>query len=174
MVLIFLTIVGLVLNLTIAYLTARDAHQRGHDRDKWFVIASVFGIFGIIVYLLTRNDHRVPESERQPKRSGIRLSYVGSAVGGMIVLFIIALQVGPFLFPNPSLYNSCGGVTGITVSSDPNPADQCEISMGRWNELQEPRENRGTFQFVAGLSGIVLGPAGFYVFRNRGYPELRA
>jgi len=172
MLIILLAIVGLALNLTIAYLTARDAHQRGHDRDKWFIIASVFGIFGIVVYLLTRNDRRIPESERQPKRSGIRLSYVGSAVVGAIILFIIALQLSPLLFPNPSLYDSCGGVTGITVSSDPSPADQCEISMERWNELQEPRENRGTFQFVAGLSGIVLGPAGFYLFRNRIYSEL--
>lgn len=171
---ILLTIVGLALNLSIAYLTARDAHQRGHDRDKWFIISSVFGIFGIIVYLLTRNDHKVPQSERQPKRSGIRLSYLGSAIVRIIVLFIIAMQVSPLLFPYPSLYDSCGGVTGITVSSDPSPADQCEISIERWNELQEPRENQGTFQFVAGLSGIVFGPAGFYLFRNRVYPELRA
>ena len=167
MIIELITVVGLALNFSIAYLTARDAHKRGHDRDKWFIISSVFGIFGIIVYLLTRNDREVPESERQPKRSGVRLSYIGSAVVGIVVLFIIALQVSPFLFPNPPLYDSCGGITEIIVSSDPSPTDPCEISMERWNELQEPRENRGTFEFVSGLFGIVLGPAGFYLFRKR-------
>jgi hypothetical protein len=166
MIIVLLTVVGIALNLSIAYLTARDAHQRGHDRDKWFVISSVFGILGSIVYLLTRNDRIVPESERQPKRSVKRLSFVGSAVAGMVILFIVALQVGPLLFPNPALYDSCGGVSGITVSSDPGPSDPCEVSVERWNELQEPRENRGTFEFVSGLSGIVLGPAGFYLFKE--------
>jgi hypothetical protein len=170
MLIILLTVVGLALNLSIAYLTAKDAHQRGHDRDKWFVISSVFGIFGIIVYLLTRNDRKIPESERQPKRSGVRLSYVGASVGGMIVLFIIGLQISPFLFPNPSLYDSCGGITGVTVSNNPSPSEPCEVSWERWDKLQEPRENRGTFQFVSGLSGIVLGPAGLYLFKNSSYP----
>jgi len=170
MIIILLAIVGLALNLSIAYLTAKDAHQRGHDRDKWFVISSVFGIFGIIVYLLTRNDRKIPESERQPKRSGVRLSYVGSALVGTIILFIIALQISPFLFPSPSLYDSCGGITGVTVSNNPSPSEPCEVSMEKWDELQEPRENRGTFQFVSGLSGIVLGPAGLYLFKNSSYP----
>lgn len=162
---VLLILLGLMLNFSIAYLTAKDAQKRGHDKDKWFIISFVLGIFGIIIYLLTRNDREVPESERKPNRSLVRLCYIGSAVFGMIFLFVIALAIGPLLFPTPAFYDSCDR---ISVMDDPNPADSCEVSDERWDEVQEIRANRGTFEFLSGLSGIVLGPLFFYAIAHSG------
>lgn len=171
--LIVFVLIGLSVQFILAYLTAIDAHKRGQDRDLWFIAVLVFGIFAIIVHLLTRNDQRLPVSERPTTRTKNRLSYVGVAVVGMIILFVISLQLSPLLFPNPikSEWENCDA---IGPRENPDPNNPCEIPYSQWEKMQEARANQGTFQFLSGLSGLILGPVLLYVLknRNRPYPPL--
>lgn len=164
MLIILLTVVGLALNLSIAYLTAKDAHQRGHDRDKWFVISSVFGIFGIIVYLLTRNDRKIPESERQPKRTKARATYAASAIFVAILLLLISTHIlSPLLFPTPHVSSSDSCYDYGTEDWRDEP---CEVTETQMNEIEEARTTQGFFIFVSGLFGLIAGPAGMYGWKN--------
>lgn len=56
-----------VVQLALAKFTADDAHSRGHDRLLWATVVVLFGILGVVVYLLKRNDEKIPEAERPPK-----------------------------------------------------------------------------------------------------------
>jgi len=53
-----------VVQLFLAMLTADDARKRGQGGIGWFIIVLILGILGIIIYLITRNDKRLPKDER--------------------------------------------------------------------------------------------------------------
>ena len=132
-------LVAVFVQLLLAFLTAQDAHQRGHDRDVWFIAVLIFGILAIIIYLLTRNDREVPYSERKSEKTASRLvhivSYSGSAILGAAVLFVITVYLATFIFPDSPLIEQCGGFADMVYSSHPDPNNPCEITMERRSGL---------------------------------------
>ena len=55
---------------------ASDAHKRGQNRSIWFILSLIFGILTVVVYLLVRNDQKLPKEERSNKRTRIWIIYV--------------------------------------------------------------------------------------------------
>lgn len=55
---------------------ASDAHKRGQNRSIWFILSLIFGILTVVVYLLVRNDQKLPKEERSDKRTRIWIIYV--------------------------------------------------------------------------------------------------
>ncbi len=41
----------------VAILTAKDARKRGMNQLFWLLVAIIFGIFGVVIYLLVRKPH---------------------------------------------------------------------------------------------------------------------
>jgi len=166
MLLLVYLLAGLSVQLLLALFTAKDAHSRGQDRDIWFISVLIFGILAIIIYLLTRNDREVPESDRKSKKTVTRLLYIGSALSGFIILGIISSEINPYLFPPPPLVESCGGYTGLTFSTSPDPNNACEVLPSRRPELRAYRDTREGFQTLASLAGLIIGFFAFYFYRN--------
>ena len=107
-------IVGVVGQIIIAIYTAQDANKRGHDDTWWFMIVMLFGIFGVVIYLLKRNHKRLPDSEVPSSNLNFVLSrlgiYSGSAILGILIAGILAspsdgrsLTIG-LVFPPIAIY----------------------------------------------------------------------
>lgn len=173
-------LVGLAVQLTLATFTARDAHSRGHDRDIWFVLVLIFGIFAILVYLLTRNDRRIPESERPPKQTNSRLSnlavYSGAVIAGIVLFAALGMAAGNVIHPVPDYINwdECDSIS-VDYSNanmvaqdgtDYNPSDPCTVSRQQWENYNQARNSQGTTLFLSIFLGMVLTPAGVYAWRR--------
>lgn len=96
MVLLWVFIGGILFQAVLAKYTAEDAHSRGHNPTEWFFLVLIFGIFAIMIYLLTRNDRRIPESERPPNNLNVRLKngllYFGSVVAALLIFISVEYQ----------------------------------------------------------------------------------
>ena len=102
MVLVWIVIGGIAVQFILAKYTAEDAHSRGHDETQWFLLVMIFGIFAIIIYLLTRNDRRIPESERPPNNLNLRLGSALLYLGSIAVAFF-AFVVLEYQYDIPSV-----------------------------------------------------------------------
>lgn len=79
----------LIFQLMLAYLTAEDAHSRGHSWSIWFISVLIFGVFAVLIHLLIREDTRLPESERT--ESNIEWGHWARKVGVIATLAVIGL-----------------------------------------------------------------------------------
>ena len=102
MVLVWIVIGAIAVQFILAKYTAEDAHSRGHDETQWFLLVMIFGIFAIIIYLLTRNDRRIPESERPPNNLNLRLGSTLLYLGSIAVAFF-AFVVLEYQYDIPSV-----------------------------------------------------------------------
>jgi len=102
MVLVWIVIGAIAVQFILAKYTAEDAHSRGHDETQWFLLVMIFGIFAIIIYLLTRNDRRIPESERPPNNLNLRLGSALLYLGSIAVAFF-AFVVLEYQYDIPSV-----------------------------------------------------------------------
>lgn len=167
-------LVALAVQLTLALFTAKDAHSRGHNRDKWFVLVFVFGLLALLIYLLTRNDTRVPESERKPKRTSKRVTvagiYVGLTIVGLILFSVGGTLVSDALYTERPNWDQCDSISvGVSDNEDVSQSDlsdPCVVSESQWNEYKQAEsayEQRILFSL---LLGLIVPPAGVFYWRN--------
>lgn len=168
MVLVWIVIGGIAVQFILAKYTAEDAHSRGHDETQWFLLVMIFGIFAIIIYLLTRNDRRIPESERPPNNLNPRLSstllYGGSSLVGFILFgWIIGVEVANELFTVNEVLG-CESVTLAEYTDDPG-SGPCVAS----EELTQTVERNWRITITASwLFGLIVPPLLIYLQRSRG------
>jgi hypothetical protein len=86
---LFILLGVFLFQLILASITSKDAYERGHDSVIWFVLVLLFGILSILVYLLTRNDRRLPKPEQSEKsQNHTSPQNVAVAVSGFIILVV--------------------------------------------------------------------------------------
>ena len=166
MVLVWFLITTIIVQYILAKYTAKDAHSRGHNPTDWFVLVLLFGIVAILIYLLSRNDERLPESERPPNKLVPKLTkikiYGGSALFGM---YIIGWLAGPYiadvLFDPLTIYD-CETITTPKYGND-DLSDPCVISEERQSSLNQYW--RYTVQLSL-LFGLLGPPISIYVLRK--------
>lgn len=163
MVLVWLFFGALIVQFALAKFTADDAHSRGHNETSWFVGVLIFGIPAILVYLLTRNDQRLPESERPPNKLNARLSsaaiYGSAALVGLVIFGWIGREVGSALFSVFERYD-CAEVQ----IRDYTAPDACVVSEARYETLE--RNNLNTL-LVFALFGLLAPPSLIYLVRKK-------
>lgn len=164
--LIGLLIGSIIFQIILALFTAKDAHSRGHDRILWFVAVFIFGIFSIIIYLLTRNDSRLPESDRPDKRNlksyGRNVGYYSAfSFAGLILFFILGSVIAPSVYPEPE--TNCETET-ISIGGQEAAGVSCE-DPDNYDAGTENREKRFNFSVIFGLVGFTSFPLGLY-YRN--------
>jgi len=93
MVAIWILLGAVILQGVLAKITADDARSRGHDERVWFVYVLIFGVLAILIYLLTRNDQRLPESERSDSNLEATLSQIGLYASSLIVGIFLSILV---------------------------------------------------------------------------------
>jgi prolipoprotein diacylglyceryltransferase len=157
-------IFAIFLQLILAVYTAKDARERGDDDTLWFIIVLLFGIFATIIYLLQRNDSRLPESEIPPlKRSGPYkiVLYGGSAILGV---FIFGLLLGPMVansfFGLFSVYDHCDEITTDEYDDIDKP---CVISEEKRESLATNYDRTTSIFFYFGL---IAPPVSVYTIRR--------
>ncbi|WP_435186905.1 hypothetical protein [Halobellus sp. EA9] len=99
MIQIGLLLVVVTIQTTFAYFTARDAWSRGHDERRWFLLALIFSVPAIVIYLLTRRDQRLPEADRPSQRSKRWATVVGLYIGVFLIASMVA-SLGSFPIAN--------------------------------------------------------------------------
>jgi len=92
-----LLLIGLFFQAVLAAFVYQDAYSRGDDEGLWVVMTLLLGIFGVLMYLLSRPDEKIPEDERTHSASSIVLKglgiYLVSIVGGLLVGLIAVLGI---------------------------------------------------------------------------------
>jgi len=68
-----------------------DAYQRGDDEGVWAVMTLLFGVLGVLMYLLQRPDERLPDDEQEQSASTSGLRVVGLYIGLLVVGFFVAV-----------------------------------------------------------------------------------
>jgi len=157
-------LLGLLFQGMLAFGVYNDAYQRGDDEGLWTVITLLFGVFGVLMYLLQRPDERLPDDEQEQSASTIGLKivglYGGAVIGGVIVAVLMGLVVADTFYSN-DIPEGCDSL-GYVESGE--PTGPCEIT------YEESESNRGMRNLVAWtslLGGAGLGPLGLYSLRNK-------
>jgi hypothetical protein len=165
--LLIVLIIALSTQIGLAVVTSKDAHSRGHNRLYWFGSVLIFGLLGIIIYLLIRNDSRLPESERPPKQDLKKYGSVAvyltiGAIAGLILFTVIGGAVSKSIYPEPK--TEC-----TTESVDIGGAEAVGVSCedGDLEKVFENQRNRDDVRNVFSLVGIIAG--GFGGLRLRIY-----
>lgn len=157
----------LILQLTLATFTARDAHSRGHDRDMWFILVLLFGIFAILIYLLTRNDSRLPKSDRPTKRTRSRLSaivlYIAVALFGLALSMAVGYPVANAVYSDSLDWQACDS---ISVVDSPSPNDPCRVTENQYDMAKQAESNRQSLLTVSTLFFTAISVGGFHYWRN--------
>ncbi|MDL0138265.1 hypothetical protein PNP85_01910 [Halobacterium salinarum] len=87
---------ALFLQLVLAFFTMEDARSRGHNSAGWFLFVVAFGIFAVLIYLLTRGQ-KLSKSEMAEMRKDRRdwepivIGYCWTLVAVAVLLFLIDL-----------------------------------------------------------------------------------
>ena len=70
-----------------------DCRYRGHDQVKWGIAVLILGIFTVVLYLLVRNDTKIPKSEREEPIDSETV--VVLYCWGLVVLAFLLLILSP-------------------------------------------------------------------------------
>jgi hypothetical protein len=167
-------LVGVGIQVALARYTASDAYKRGAGGRKWFFTVLIFGVIGVLFYLLSRPDERLPPEEQSPNAvdTYLRKTIIYGS-GSIIGLFIAYYGYAPLvevLFPIPNI-EQCGGVsiidttdtTTVTPSEDP-----CAITESRSDQIHQNRQTFGQGLF---LGGFFIPPIGTYLISRYGLFE---
>jgi hypothetical protein len=162
---------GIVIQVALARYTAADAYSRGENGLNWFVVVSTLGIIGVLFYLLSRPDRRLPEDEQPQNKVDPILAKVGLyGVVSVVGVLIAGAAYGPLvesLYPTPN-FDQCGGsiriidaseASGVDVSLD----DPCVMSS---SERQQILQNRQTLSWTLFFAGIIVPSFGTYLIRR--------
>jgi len=159
-------IFAIFLQLILAVYTAKDARERGDDDTLWFIIVLLFGIFATIIYLLQRNDSRLPESEIPPlKRSGPYkiVLYTGSAIVGLLMLGIVGVMIGNSLFGLPEKYDDCESIEMVTDEYG-DISNECAMYSEKHTTLEN---NQKLTTNIFAYSGLIGFPILVYLNRKK-------
>lgn len=160
-------LVGLAVQLILALFTAKDAHSRGHDRDIWFVLVFIFGILAILIYLLTRNDTRIPESDRPETRDFSRLRvfllYFGVTIVGLILFSLVGNAVAEQVHPMPE--NSCE-TEEVDYRGEQQEATVCDNPESDVTQMNKVRDKRNSLREWFNFFGMVVPPASLFAWRR--------
>lgn len=92
MMIVELLLFGLLFQGILAAFVYQDAYQRGDDEGLWTVVTLLFGVIGVLLYLLQRPDEHLSDDERERSAStlGLRVValYTGSLVVGGFIAFV--------------------------------------------------------------------------------------
>lgn len=157
-------LLGLLFQGMLAFGVYNDAYQRGDDEGLWLVMTLLFGVLGVLIYLLQRPDERLPDDEQEQSASTVGLKIVGlygvAVIGGVIVAVLMGLVVADTFYSN-SIPEGCDRLGFVDAGE---PVGPCEITN---EEYESNREMRNTIAWVSLLGGAGLGPLGLYSIRNR-------
>lgn len=156
---------AIVFQTILAIATANDANSRGHSGTKWLILTLIFGIFAILLYLITRDDKRLPEEEQPEKITGLDVGvYISAIAIGGIVFLLVGGLIAPLLFPVPCTGTDDAGETthsGIKCGTD----DITKIE--RIANIQENRQqSQAAISGLLFLLGIIMSPTAVYIYRN--------
>ncbi|MDS0260888.1 hypothetical protein NDI56_15895 [Haloarcula sp. S1CR25-12] len=159
-----LLLIGLFFQGVLAIAVYRDAYSRGVDEGVWTVIAVLFGIVGVLLYLLARPDQTIPEDEREQAASTQGLKTIGvysvAVIVGVIIAMVIGIGVADTFYSN-SIPEGCDRLEFVDANE---PVGPCEITK---EEYESDREMRNMVAWMSLLGGAGLGPLGLYSIRNR-------
>jgi formate hydrogenlyase subunit 3/multisubunit Na+/H+ antiporter MnhD subunit len=158
----FIILGGVIFQIILAVAVVNDARSRGHDGLKWLVLTLLFGIAAVLIYLITRNDEKLPESDR-PEDIGVRAVtlYSITIIGGLILGLVVAATLNTFVYPIPCTGDSQGTDTveaGVNCAHD--SVDE------RVEAQRDTREQRNEVALYSILGGGVGLPALLYSYRN--------
>lgn len=90
-------VVGVVIQAFFAIAVYKDAYARQDEEGFWGVVTLLFGILGVLLYLVVRPDERVPRSERTSSELTLKMRtaslYLLAAVIGLAVSFPYATSI---------------------------------------------------------------------------------
>lgn len=97
-------VAGFVFRIVLAHFVVEDARTRGHNTKLWLGSVLILGTLAAVIYLVKRNDRRLPESERPPKRDWKRTirtatRYGVAAVVGMLLLSQVGGAIAESIYP---------------------------------------------------------------------------
>ncbi|MGQ3328615.1 hypothetical protein [Halorubrum sp. FL23] len=161
-------IISGLFHFVLAYFTAKDAQSRGHDRLFWFIAVLILGVMSILIYLLIRNDSRIPEAERPESRDLKRyirpVTVFGiTAILGLITFSLMGGALAETIYPEPDV--DCG-VETIEIDGQEAGSFSCE-SQEDYQKQFENNRKQNNFQSNLGLLGFVVAPTGLWLVRRR-------
>lgn len=174
-VVLLILLLAVVFQFVLAHFTARDARERGHNSTAWFGLVLLFGVFSVLVYILTRNDRKLPPSDRPPARDwGAVIASIGPYAGVSVVGLLLIAPVGGYVagavYPVPPDEEFCekgteevGGETRevITCSNE-----QVSRSVSHAETQREQREKQRELTGLFSLVGVLLPPVLLAFYRR--------
>jgi len=155
---------ALIFQGILAVAVYNDAYQRGDDEGLWVVLTLLFGVLGVLLYLLQRPDERLPADEQEQSAStvGLRIValYGGAVIGGVIVAVMIGWVVADTFYSN-SIPEGCDRLHFVESGE---PVGPCEMTN---EEHESNREMQNMIAWASLLSGAGIGPLGLYSIRNQ-------
>lgn len=153
----------LLLHILLVYLTVKDARTRGHSEFWWGIFTIIFGIFAIIIYLLIRNDQRLPEAERPEVFDWVGLGTNFSYIIAFILIILVSMagmgvvgeMVSTEVYPMPE-----GEVCAETGESEVRGEETCSeynsTLINQRNQVSQARANLTVIFVIIGLIGPIL------------------
>jgi len=172
-------VIGLLLQLLLAYLTAEDARSRGHSSMAWFVCVLLIGVVGVLIYILIRRDTRLADAERpEPLNSKVDRAirkgspYMAIAFIGLLLFSMVGGVVAEAVHPVPEEKEYCETTTEENWRGEEYEVTTCdnedvERSVQNMENIREQQDKRASTRFTISLFGLVLSPTALYIANRR-------
>jgi len=149
---VFILIGAFAVQVFLAFITASDAQERGHNAASWFFFVMLFGVLMVLIYLITRNDRRLPESERPKNNVELPTKYIIITVIGVIAFSFVGWVIASMMYPLPACEYQTTDLGG----------EECVWDGETLDKRIEQKNNRGNLIWGFFFTGAILSPASWY------------